>query len=50
MREGGLAEMERKNIAKSKLLYDFLDASAFFKRRGQGSQTQESSSRHSAER
>jgi len=28
---GGLGEMEKKNIAKSKLLYDFLDASAFFK-------------------
>ncbi len=28
---GGLAEMEKKNIAKAKLLYDFLDASAFFK-------------------
>jgi len=30
-KQGGLAEMEKKNIAKSKLLYDFLDASAFFK-------------------
>ncbi len=29
--QGGLAEMEKKNIAKAKLLYDFLDASAFFK-------------------
>jgi len=29
--QGGLAEMEKKNIAKSKLLYDFLDASKFFK-------------------
>jgi phosphoserine aminotransferase len=28
---GGLAEMEKRNIAKAKLLYDFLDASAFFK-------------------
>ena len=30
-KQGGLVEMERKNIAKSKLLYDFLDASKFFK-------------------
>ena len=30
-KQGGLVEMEKKNIAKSKLLYDFLDASAFFK-------------------
>ena len=30
-KQGGLAEMEKKNIAKSKLLYDFLDASKFFK-------------------
>jgi phosphoserine aminotransferase len=29
--QGGLAEIEKKNIAKAKLLYDFLDASAFFK-------------------
>ncbi len=29
--QGGLAGMEKKNIAKAKLLYDFLDASAFFK-------------------
>jgi len=29
-RQGGLAEMERRNIAKAKLLYDFLDASRFF--------------------
>jgi len=28
---GGLAEIERRNIAKAKLLYDFLDASAFFR-------------------
>jgi phosphoserine aminotransferase len=31
MAQGGLAEMEKKNIAKAKLLYDFLDASKFFK-------------------
>jgi len=31
--QGGLAEMEKKNIAKSQLLYDFLDASSFFKSR-----------------
>jgi phosphoserine aminotransferase len=30
-RRGGLAEIEKRNIAKAKLLYDFLDASAFFK-------------------
>jgi phosphoserine aminotransferase len=29
--QGGLAEMENKNIAKAKVLYDFLDSSAFFK-------------------
>jgi len=29
--QGGLAGMEKKNIAKAKLLYDFLDASKFFK-------------------
>ncbi len=29
--QGGLAETEKKNIAKSKLLYDFLDSSSFFK-------------------
>jgi len=28
---GGLAEMEKSNIAKAKLLYDFLDSSRFFK-------------------
>lgn len=28
---GGLAEMEKRNNAKAKLLYDFLDASEFFK-------------------
>ena len=30
MRQGGLAAMERRNIAKAKLLYDFLDSSRFF--------------------
>src|SRR5260370_745879 len=30
-KQGGLVEMEKKNIAKAKLLYDFLDASKFFK-------------------
>jgi phosphoserine aminotransferase len=30
-KQGGLAEMEKKNIAKAKLLYDFLDSSSFFK-------------------
>lgn len=29
-RQGGLAEMERRAIAKSTLLYDFIDASAFY--------------------
>ena len=28
---GGLAEIERRNIAKATLLYEFLDASSFFK-------------------
>jgi phosphoserine aminotransferase len=28
---GGLPEIERRNIAKSKLLYDFLDSSKFFR-------------------
>ena len=28
--QGGLAAMERQNVAKAGLLYDFLDASAFF--------------------
>src|SRR2546421_1404283 len=30
-RQGGLAGMEKKNIAKAKLLYDFLDGSRFFR-------------------
>jgi phosphoserine aminotransferase len=30
-KQGGLAEMEKRNIAKAKLLYDFLDSSGFFK-------------------
>src|SRR5262245_5074330 len=29
--QGGLAEIEKKNIAKAKLLYDFLDQSSFYK-------------------
>src|SRR5258708_2949512 len=29
--QGALAGIEKKNIAKAKLLYDFLDSSAFFK-------------------
>jgi len=28
---GGLAEIEKRNVAKAKLLYDFLDGSSFFK-------------------
>jgi phosphoserine aminotransferase len=28
---GGLAEIERRNILKSKMLYDFLDSSSYFK-------------------
>jgi phosphoserine aminotransferase len=27
---GGVAEIERRNVGKAKLLYDFLDASAFY--------------------
>jgi phosphoserine aminotransferase len=30
-KQGGLVEIEKKNIEKSELLYDFLDASSFFK-------------------
>ena len=30
-RLGGIAEIERRNIAKAKLLYDFLDASGFYR-------------------
>jgi phosphoserine aminotransferase len=30
-KQGGLEAIEKKNIAKSKLLYDYLDKSAFFK-------------------
>ena len=30
-KQGGLAEIEKRNIEKAKLLYDFLDASGFFK-------------------
>src|ERR1035437_9212732 len=30
-KQGGLAAMEKKNIEKSKLLYDYLDQSSFFK-------------------
>ncbi len=30
-KQGGLAAMEQKNIAKAKLLYDFLDASSYYK-------------------
>jgi phosphoserine aminotransferase len=29
--QGGLPAMEKQNIAKARLLYDFLDASRFFK-------------------
>jgi phosphoserine aminotransferase len=29
-RQGGVAAMEQKNIAKAKLLYDFLDSSSFY--------------------
>jgi phosphoserine aminotransferase len=29
--QGGLAEMEKRNIAKAKLLYDYLDRSSFYK-------------------
>ncbi len=30
-KKGGLAEMEKQNIAKANLLYDYLDASSFFR-------------------
>jgi phosphoserine aminotransferase len=30
-RQGGLAEMEKRNVAKAELLYDVLDSSGFFK-------------------
>jgi phosphoserine aminotransferase len=30
LEQGGLAEMERKNIEKAKLLYDYLDSTAFY--------------------
>jgi phosphoserine aminotransferase len=30
-KQGGLVEMEKRNIAKAKLLYDYLDASSFFR-------------------
>ncbi len=29
--QGGLAEIERKNVAKAKLLYDYLDRSTFYR-------------------
>ncbi|MBL0943539.1 MAG: 3-phosphoserine/phosphohydroxythreonine transaminase [Hydrogenophaga sp.] len=32
-RQGGIAEMERRNIAKAALLYDFIDRSAFYENR-----------------
>lgn len=32
-RQGGIAEMERRNIAKAQLLYDFIDNSAFYENR-----------------
>ena len=30
-KQGGLVEMEKRNIAKAKVLYDYLDASKFFR-------------------
>jgi phosphoserine aminotransferase len=30
-RLGGISEMEKRNVAKAKLLYDFLDASSFYR-------------------
>jgi phosphoserine aminotransferase len=30
-RQGGLAEIERRNVAKAKVLYDYLDRSAFYR-------------------
>ncbi|MBL0920430.1 MAG: 3-phosphoserine/phosphohydroxythreonine transaminase [Hydrogenophaga sp.] len=32
-RQGGIAEMERRNIAKAQLLYDFIDQSPFYENR-----------------
>jgi phosphoserine aminotransferase len=32
-RQGGIAEMERRNIAKAQLLYDFIDRSPFYENR-----------------
>ena len=32
-KQGGVAAMEQKNIAKAKLLYDYLDASDFYENR-----------------
>jgi len=32
-RQGGIAEMERRNIAKAALLYDFIDRSGFYENR-----------------
>jgi phosphoserine aminotransferase len=29
--QGGVAAIERRNVAKAKLLYDYLDASAFYR-------------------
>jgi len=31
MAQGGLAEIEKRNVAKAKLLYDCLDASSFYR-------------------
>jgi len=31
--QGGVAEMERRNIAKAKLLYDYIDASELYENR-----------------
>ena len=30
-KQGGLVEMEKRNIAKAQVLYDYLDASSFFR-------------------
>jgi len=32
-RQGGVAEMERHNVAKARLLYDFIDASGLYENR-----------------
>ena len=37
--QGGLAAIEKRNIAKAKLLYDYLDASDFYQQPGRPRRT-----------